>query len=448
MAVNCLNPELNELPSDFILGSGKHVHLIGVGGIAMAALAGLISETGCLVTGSDLEIYPPASDYLESIGLKPLFGYGPETLSGTPDFVVVGNVVTSSFPVLAKLKCLKIPYLSLPQVLEKFFLTESQNVVVVGCHGKTSLANLISLLCDRGGLPSGRFIGGASLDFSVPWKSPPSGGVMVIEGDEYDCAFFDKNPKFLHYRPKVVVLTSVDYDHADIYPNHQSVKEAYLRLMAMMPENGLVIYYGDDPEVTAVAQTAPCALISYGTAPSLDIRVSDFTARGLSVDFTVSGRFRTRTREVGQGPKPKPKRKRKNNEPRLEGAKPGTRKKLAKTEELSDQTSKAGPKKGNISSPSVQNCSQEDKKTLSDSAKPVHETDFSVETVAQDRDQLQGQVQDQAQNQVRDQIREQVQNNVTGQTGLFDDFALKIHLPKPGLYNSLNAAAAVAAFLA
>jgi UDP-N-acetylmuramate: L-alanyl-gamma-D-glutamyl-meso-diaminopimelate ligase len=202
---------------------------------------------------------------------------------------VVGNVVTRAFPVLGELSRLKIPYLSLPQALEKFFLSESANIVVAGCHGKTSLTNMVALLLDRGGLPSGRFIGGASLDFPVPWGAPPRGGAMAIEGDEYDCAFFDKAPKFLHYRPSVVTLTSVEFDHADIYPNPQSVKDAYLRLMAIMPPAGLVVYYGDDPEVAAVAATAPCRKVSYGVGEGLDIVVSDFKPKGLKADFAISG---------------------------------------------------------------------------------------------------------------------------------------------------------------
>ncbi|MDR0355390.1 MAG: Mur ligase domain-containing protein, partial [Deltaproteobacteria bacterium] len=289
MPVDNLDPALNRLPRGFALGPGVHVHLIGVGGVAMASLAGLLSETGCLVTGSDLDIYPPASCMLGSIGLEPMRGYGPETLAGPPDLAVVGNVVTRAFPVLEELNRLKIPYLSLPQTLELFFLCDTCNLVVAGCHGKTSLTNMLALLLTKGRLPSGRFIGGASLDLPKPWRAAPPGGFMAIEGDEYDCAFFDKNPKFLHYRPNVVVLTSVEFDHADIYPNPQSIKEAYLRLMALMPPNGLVIYNGDDQEVTNVALTAACHRLSYGLGPDLDLTVSEVAPKGLSVAFRLSG---------------------------------------------------------------------------------------------------------------------------------------------------------------
>ncbi|MDR0620656.1 MAG: ribonuclease III [Deltaproteobacteria bacterium] len=284
-----LDPDLNRPPDGFVPGPGVSVHLIGVGGVAMAALAGLLAEAGCRVSGSDLDLYPPASDLLESLGIKPLRGYGPETLDGGPDLVVVGNVVTRAFPVVARLKGLGLNYMSLPQVLGEFFLSQSRNFVVAGCHGKTTLTNLLALLLADGGVPSGRFVGGASLDFAVPWRAAPPGGVMAIEGDEYDCAFFDKNPKFLHYRPQTVILTSVDYDHADIYPTPQKAKEAYLRLMALLPPDGLVIHNGDDPEVTAVAETAPCRRLSYGTKPGLDAVVENFAPQGLKVKFNLTG---------------------------------------------------------------------------------------------------------------------------------------------------------------
>jgi UDP-N-acetylmuramate: L-alanyl-gamma-D-glutamyl-meso-diaminopimelate ligase len=289
LAISNLDPALNRPPDGFALGQGARVHLVGVGGVAMASLAGLLHDAGCLVSGSDLDIYPPASCMLGSIGLVPSRGYGPETIRGRPDLVVVGNVVTRAFPVLGELARLGIHYLSLPQTLERFFLSGTRNLVVAGCHGKTSLTNLVALLLDRGGLPSGHFVGGASLDFPVPWRLAPPGGLMALEGDEYDCAFFDKNPKFLHYRPSVVALTSVEYDHADIYPSPQSIREAYLRLMALMPPEGLVIYNGDDAEVAAVAASAPCRRISYGVGPGLDLVVSGYSPQGLTSGFSLGG---------------------------------------------------------------------------------------------------------------------------------------------------------------
>ncbi|MDR2387156.1 MAG: ribonuclease III [Deltaproteobacteria bacterium] len=294
MANQYLDRKFNKLPEDFGLTAGTRVHLIGVGGVAMASLAGLLSEAGCQVTGSDLDVYSPTKEILESIDLIPLKGYGPETLAQGADLVVVGNVVRADFPVIKELKRLKIPYLSLPQTLEKFFLNQSLNFVVAGCHGKTGLTNLMALLFKKGHLPSGRFIGGDSLDFSKPWGAPPPGGLMAIEGDEYDCAFFEKKPKFLHYRPSVTVLTSVDYDHADIYPNHQALKRAYKKLMAAMPPQGLVIHNGDDPEVAKMAAKAPCQTLSYGLKPDCDILVSDLKTHGLSIKFTLSGPGLTR----------------------------------------------------------------------------------------------------------------------------------------------------------
>ncbi|MDR1049861.1 MAG: ribonuclease III [Deltaproteobacteria bacterium] len=300
MPVDNLDMALNCAPPGFRPGPGARVHLIGVGGVAMASLAGLLAGAGCRVTGSDLDVYPPASCMLGSIGLVPLRGYGPGTLEGAPDLVVVGNVVTRAFPVLEELDRLKLHFLSLPQVLEQFFLDKTTNIVVAGCHGKTSLTNLVAVLLDRACLPSGHFIGGASADFPVPWRAAPPGGLMVVEGDEYDCAFFDKNPKFLHYRPKIVVLTSVEYDHADIYPDHESVRGAYLRLMALLPPDGLLVYFGDDPDVEAVASAARCRRLSYGTSPDRGLFLSEFKPGGLSTSFTLGGPGLFLLREVAR----------------------------------------------------------------------------------------------------------------------------------------------------
>ncbi|MDR2935164.1 MAG: Mur ligase domain-containing protein, partial [Candidatus Adiutrix sp.] len=200
-----LDPGLNFIPPDFLAGppADKKIHLLGIGGVAMAALAGLLSEAGYRVTGSDGPIYPPMSEVLAGLGLPVFSGYGPETLPPDSDLVVVGNVVTRSFPVLARLKELGRPYLSLPQALNRLFLNRTRNLVVAGCHGKTTTTALAAKIFEAGGLDPGFLIGGAGLDFPHPWRLP-RGEWFIMEGDEYDCAFFDKRPKFIHYRPHTV----------------------------------------------------------------------------------------------------------------------------------------------------------------------------------------------------------------------------------------------------
>ncbi|MDR1486643.1 MAG: ribonuclease III [Deltaproteobacteria bacterium] len=283
-----LDPNFNRLPENFNLGAGPHVHLLGIGGVAMACLAGLLVQAGCKVTGSDMEIYPPVSLLISSLNLRPSKGYGPESLEGVPDLVVVGNVVTRSFPVLEVVERRNLHYLSLPQTLNQLFLQKTKNVVVAGCHGKTSITNMTSLLFDGGSMGNGFLIGGTSLDFERPYRAA-SGEWFVLEGDEYDSAFFNKVPKFIHYRPYQVILTSVEYDHADIYPAPKDVEKAYLSLMALMPPEGLAIACGDDKKVAQVAKKAKCRKLFYGLGPKNDYQLKDVVYKGLNTSFTLAG---------------------------------------------------------------------------------------------------------------------------------------------------------------
>lgn len=285
-----LDPLLNTLPPAMEADpAGAGTHLIGIGGVAMAALAGLLKDAGCRVSGSDKnEVYPPVSDLLREAGLSYTRGDGPETLPGDFDLAVVGNVVTRNFPLLERLGELRKPYLSLPQTLGRMFLGRTRNLVVTGCHGKTTTTAMAAHLWNAAGLEPGFLIGGSALDFPRPWRR--SGGEwFIIEGDEYDSAFFDKVPKFMHYRPHTVILTSVEFDHADIYPDLRAVTAAFAALAKIIPPDGRLIANGDDPLARQVAREAVCGVEFYGQGVDNDWRLTGFTPEGWGSSFELSG---------------------------------------------------------------------------------------------------------------------------------------------------------------
>ena len=305
----CLDPRLNVLPPKFTQSKGPwqtgceeecqgcaggscaeklHVHLLGIAGVAMCALAGLLKDAGYKVTGADYAIYPPMSDILAGLGIEVYEGY--QRLNCQPDLVVVGNVVSpkEKFSVLAEIAAKKIHYLSLPQTLNKLFMNKSKNLVVCGCHGKTSTTALAAKVWQEAGEKPGFLIGGASLDFLQSWQYTKSPW-FIIEGDEYDTAFFNKVPKFVHYLPHLVILTSIEFDHADIYPDLDSVIEAYESLMAVMSPEGLLIANGDDPLVRKVAGLCPAPVQFYGLGDDNDWRLSNFQSRDWTSSFQLTG---------------------------------------------------------------------------------------------------------------------------------------------------------------
>ena len=232
---------------------GSHVHLMGICGTAMASLAGLLKDKGYKVTGSDSNPYPPMSTQLENLGIQIQKPYSKNNLNPKPDFVIVGNVISASNEEAQEMVRLAIPYCSLPQAMGEFIIDDRISYVISGTHGKTTTTSLMSWVLDQAGFEPGFLIGGIAKNFSQSFRNPKQ-NVFVIEGDEYDTAYFDKVPKFIHYRPKNVVLTSVEFDHADIYADFAAVKAAFVRLMKLIPENGNFVFWGDDSNVCEVAE--------------------------------------------------------------------------------------------------------------------------------------------------------------------------------------------------
>ncbi|MCG6879191.1 MAG: UDP-N-acetylmuramate:L-alanyl-gamma-D-glutamyl-meso-diaminopimelate ligase [Deltaproteobacteria bacterium] len=253
-----LMPELNRQPQKL-----SHIHLMGVCGTGMASLAGMLKTQGYEVSGSDANVYPPMSLLLESLKIPVFDGYVPDNLAQQPDLVIVGNVITRDNPEAIELARLKLPYLSFPQAIRQFAIQEKMAIVVSGTHGKTTTASLVAWILEEAGMDPGFMIGGIPRNFESNFKLG-TGAYFVIEGDEYDSAFFDKGPKFLHYNPSFVILTSIEFDHADIYRNLEHVIESFRKLIHLIPKDGYLIANGDDKIIYREIKGALCKLETYG----------------------------------------------------------------------------------------------------------------------------------------------------------------------------------------
>jgi UDP-N-acetylmuramate: L-alanyl-gamma-D-glutamyl-meso-diaminopimelate ligase len=240
-----------------------HVHLIGVAGTAMGSLAGLLKRAGHRVTGSDTAFYPPMGEALQRWGIETQQGFDTAHLTPAPDLVVVGNVCRSTNIEARAAIDGGIPYTSLPKALAQFCLDGRRSFVIAGTHGKTTTTALCAHLLDRVGLEPGFLIGGIPLGFSESFRGAAAGAPFVIEGDEYDSAFFEKTPKFWHYQPEVAIVQAIEYDHADIYPDMSSYRAAFEGFVQRMPANGVLVANAADPEVRAVMKHAPCRVSYY-----------------------------------------------------------------------------------------------------------------------------------------------------------------------------------------
>jgi UDP-N-acetylmuramate: L-alanyl-gamma-D-glutamyl-meso-diaminopimelate ligase len=256
-----LDPQLNFAPENV-----NHIHIMGICGTGMAALAGMLQQSGYAVSGSDSQVYPPMSDFLTSLHIPVFDGYSPDNLAERPDLVIVGNVITRKNPEAIRLAELPVPYLSFPQALAHFFIASRTALVIAGTHGKTTTCSLLATTLQRANLDPTFMIGGIIREFGGNFRIG-RGKYFVAEGDEYDTAFFDKGSKFLHYRPEIAVITSIEFDHADIFADLETIKTSFKKFVSLLPENGLLIANFDDANVREVAQEAKCSIQSYGLQP-------------------------------------------------------------------------------------------------------------------------------------------------------------------------------------
>lgn len=270
-----------------VLRSIRRVHLIAIGGVGMGALAGMLKQRGLEVSGSDEKLYPPMSEAIARLAIPIDEGYRAENLGRRPDLVVIGNKVSRGNPEVAAVLSGAIPYLSFPESLAKLFLAGRRSVVVAGTHGKTSCTAMLAWVLERAGRDPSVMVGGQSLDFGGNFKLG-DGECFVVEGDEYDSAFFDKGPKFLHYRPDAALLNAVEYDHADIYPDLDAVKDAFRRFVALLPGEAPLVVASEFPHALDVAESAARArVVTFGASETADWRLSDFADQGGRVRFSV-----------------------------------------------------------------------------------------------------------------------------------------------------------------
>ena len=252
----------------------RHVHLVAIAGVAMAALAGMLRARGLRVTGSDEAIYPPMSTLLERLGIPVLEGYRPAHLEPRPDLVVIGNKVSRDNAEVQAVLAAALPYVSLPEALGTLFLADKQSLVVAGTHGKTTSTAMLAWVLESAGLDPSLLVGGDSLDFGGNFKLG-RGPHFVIEGDEYDSAFFDKGPKFLHYRPSAAILTAVEFDHADIYRDLDAVKAAFRKFVALLPDGAPLVVASAFPHALEIARGGRARVITFGDESDAEWRIAD-----------------------------------------------------------------------------------------------------------------------------------------------------------------------------
>ena len=228
-----------------------HYHLIGICGTAMASLAGMLQSRGHEVTGSDQNVYPPMSTQLEALGIKILNGYKAENADIGSDCVVVGNAISRGNPELEEVLNRKMLYRSQAEIVQEEFIRGSRSLVIAGTHGKTTTTSIAAWVCEVGGLDPGFLVGGIVQNFGASFRVT-QGDHFVIEGDEYDTAYFDKKPKFMHYLPEIAIVNNIEFDHADIYDDLDDIKWEFSRLMNLVPGNGRLICGIDSPVVREV----------------------------------------------------------------------------------------------------------------------------------------------------------------------------------------------------
>ncbi len=257
--------------------ASRHVHLIGICGTAMASLAGLLQLQGHRVTGSDKAAYPPMSDLLGSLGIPILEPFDESNLIPVPDLVVIGNALSRGNPEIERVLDERIPFTSLPALLHQEFLKGRSSLVVAGTHGKTTTTSMLAWIYQvaarkNPALDPSFLIGGIAENFGSSFQLRPT-RTFIIEGDEYDTVFYDKGPKFLHYFPDALILTHVEFDHADIYADLEAVKRAFNLLVNLVPRRGLIVAYDGSENVTECVSHAFCRVERYGFSEGSDWRV-------------------------------------------------------------------------------------------------------------------------------------------------------------------------------
>jgi UDP-N-acetylmuramate: L-alanyl-gamma-D-glutamyl-meso-diaminopimelate ligase len=250
----------------------QRFHFLAICGTAMGSVAAALKERGFTVTGSDENIYPPISTFLQDRGIALNEGYRPENIPADVDVIVVGNAIKRGNPEVEAVLNRKLFYLSLPEVLKNYFLRGGHNLVVTGTHGKTTTTALLAWIMEKAGRKPGYLIGGIPKNFGQGARLNDS-KYFVIEGDEYDSAFFDKRSKFVHYLPELVIVNNIEFDHADIFNNLDEIKLSFRRLLNIVPQNGMVLLNGDDHNCVEVARDCLAQMVEVGFSKNCAQRI-------------------------------------------------------------------------------------------------------------------------------------------------------------------------------
>ncbi|MBA3295323.1 MAG: UDP-N-acetylmuramate:L-alanyl-gamma-D-glutamyl-meso-diaminopimelate ligase [Acidobacteria bacterium] len=264
----------------------QRIHLIGICGTAMGTVAAMLKARGHDVRGSDQNVYPPMSDFLRQQGVTLLEGYRAEHISTDIDMVVVGNAISRGNVELEEVLDRKIRYCSLPEAVRDHFLWGARSVVITGTHGKTTTTSLTGWLLAHGGADPSVFVGGIAENFEGSYRLG-GGRDFVIEGDEYDSAFFDKTAKFLKYLPDIGVVNNIEFDHADIYPDLEAIRLAFRRFVNLVPRRGLLLLGADNADASALHQFAMCRVETFGLSDGAMWQAHDLTVSETSTTFSV-----------------------------------------------------------------------------------------------------------------------------------------------------------------
>ena len=261
-------------------------HFLGICGTAMGSVAAALRERGFTVTGSDENIYPPMSTFLESKGIALHQGYRPENIPADAEIIVIGNAIVRGNPEVEAVLNRKLYYASLPEVLKQFFLRGRHNLVVTGTHGKTTTTALLAWIMTAAKLDPSYVIGGIPKNLGQGARFNDS-KYFVIEGDEYDSAFFDKRSKFVHYLPELLIVNNIEFDHADIFRDLEEIKLSFRRLLNIVPQNGMVLLNGDDPNCVEVARDCLAQILEIGFSPNCAQQIRDVAYSSDGSRFTL-----------------------------------------------------------------------------------------------------------------------------------------------------------------
>src|ERR1035437_2815791 len=285
----------------------RQVHFVGICGTAMASVAAALKEKGATVTGSDQNVYPPMSTFLAERKIEVMNGYAERNLAHKPDLVVIGNAISRGNPEAEFVLDHKLRYCSLPELLKEYFIRGKRSIVVAGTHGKTTTTALLTWVFEHNGLNPSFLIGGIPNNLGQGARFTDSEW-FIIEGDEYDTAFFDKRSKFVHYQPEIGVVTNLEFDHADIFENLDAIKKTFSHFIRLIPRNGLLLGNGDDPNLAPLLDVTHCPVKRFGLGETnrveaFNIRygptATEFEIPSFKFHLNMAGEFNVRN-EIGR----------------------------------------------------------------------------------------------------------------------------------------------------